>query len=262
MKAPLGSCGSGHRHVPRAVPVPKLQPPGPALLPALLSLPHRGHRVAQGTGTAVAGGHPSPSPCPQPPGARASSPAALPARLLPRIGATEGEIQALTRSDSSHSRDGDLGCHLAASRRGTALTARRACNPEQMAAPAPRGAPSCAPRAAGQGAAAPRGPAGAPPPPQMGLGSTEPPAVSLSHTVPGVSPEGTTAPQRAHPGPVASPRLVPARGAVRMGNTSLVTADTNEQRGKEVDPGGSTAPAILHRWEMPPAPVLLILKPH
>lgn len=145
MKAPLGSCGSGHHHVPRAVPVPKLQPPGPVLLPALLSPPHRGHRAAQGTGTAVAGGHPSLSPCPQPPGPRASSPAALPAWLTPRIGATEGEIQALTRSDSSHSRDGDLGCHLAASRRGTAVTARRACNPEQMAAPAPRGAPLLCP---------------------------------------------------------------------------------------------------------------------
>lgn len=96
----------------------------------------------------------------------------------------------------------------------------------------------------------------------LGLGSTEPPAVSPSHTVPCVSQEGTTAPQRVHPGPVASPRLLPARGAVRMGNARLVTADTNEQRGKEVDPGGSTAPAILQRWEMPPAPALSILKPH
>lgn len=165
---------------------------GPAL--SLPSRPHQsrpGHRVAHEEGPRWPG-RTSPSRCPRSPRSprgpwhprwpRAGSPAPCPGRCVPKRGAVEGETRDLTWSDSSRSRDINLVCHVAVSRRGVARCGHHSpqtpgsradgCRPPPRFSP--RGPSSRGPGAAGEGRGMqrdgrprlpprPRGPTGVPP---------------------------------------------------------------------------------------------------
>lgn len=207
-----------------------------------------GHRVADGAGTTTAGrDKPFPMPLrsrhPQRP--RAGSPSPFPARCMPTRGAAEGETRDLTWSDSSRSRDINLVCHSAVSRRSAAWRGHDSPQTPGSRADGCRPPPRFAPQGpsphgpgsswGGLGGAAGRAAPAAPCPRGCGSsGSCRCPSTELENTEPPGTPgrhlraapsldlagEGTTAAVIAAPWPgnrTRSPETGPKAGGCSLG---------------------------------------------
>ena len=224
---------------------------GPAPLPALPSPPDqtrascgtrgRDHDGREGQALPNARGPPGPREQPlrsrHPQRPRTGLPAPFPARCMPKRGAAEGETWDLTQSDSSRSRDINLVCHSAVSRRSAARHGRDSPQTPGSRADGCRPPPRFAP----QGPSS-RGPGSS----WGGLGDAAgraAPAATLSAGLwlPGVL-------------PVSPPRgwITPNPQGLRGGFSELLQALSQPGRGQpQPSPGDDRSPGAGESQEVP-----------